>query len=516
MRLARLLKALERLGPRRAGREDRLPVDGLASDREVSGLAYDSRRVQKGDLFIALTGLKAAGADFAGEAVARGAIAVVSDTPAAGSPAVPWFVVEDARAAMAVLADEFYEHPSESMTVVGITGTNGKTTTAYLMRSLFEAAGMKTGLLGTVTYSVGDEELSSSRTTPEAPDVQRMFRLMADRGCRAAAIEASSHALALKRVDYTKFAAGIFTNLTREHLDYHQDMESYFAAKRRLFEMLPPGAPGVINLDDPRGEAMTKAASHPVTYAINKTADVMPGPLAFTWHGLEFDIKTARGAVHVRSNLIGRPNVSNILAAVSTAIELDVPIAAIERGLSELEGVPGRFQVVSDRADDVVVVVDYAHTDDALRNLLETARPLAPKRLITLFGAGGDRDRTKRPLMGAVAARLSDVVVVTSDNPRTEDPARIIDEIKRGVPLVERDADRFFTIVDRGEAIDRAIGIAQPGDLVLLAGKGHEKTQVIGNREMPFDEVEIARAALKRRVASARTDRGGSWPNRSA
>ena len=227
-------------------------------------------------------------------------------------------------------------------------------------------------------------------------------------------------------------------------------MESYFAAKRRLFEMLPPGAPGVINLDDPRGEAMTKAASRPVTYAINKTADVMPGPLAFTWHGLEFDIKTARGAVHVRSNLIGRPNVSNILAAVSTAIELDVPIAAIERGLSGLEGVPGRFQVVSDRADDVVVVVDYAHTDDALRNLLETARPLAPKRLITLFGAGGDRDRTKRPLMGAVAARLSDVVVVTSDNPRTEDPARIIDEIKRGVPLVERDADRFFTIVDRG------------------------------------------------------------------
>ena len=254
---------------------------------------------------------------------------------------MPWFVVEDARAAMAVLADEFYEHPSESMIVVGITGTNGKTTTAYVMRSLFEAAGMKTGLLGTVTYSIGDEELSSSRTTPEAPDVQRMFRLMADRGCRAAAIEASSHALALKRVDHTKFAAGIFTNLTREHLDYHQGMESYFAAKRRLFEMLPPGAPGVINLDDPRGEAMTKAASHPVTYAINKTADVMPGPLAFTWHGLEFDIKTARGAVHVRSNLIGRPNVSNILAAVSTAIELDVPIAAIERGLSELEGVPG-------------------------------------------------------------------------------------------------------------------------------------------------------------------------------
>jgi UDP-N-acetylmuramoyl-L-alanyl-D-glutamate--2,6-diaminopimelate ligase len=506
MKLARLLNALERLerrsGDAPEGGRTKLRPSGEEIDRDVLALSYDSRRVQKGDLFIALTGLKAAGAEFAGEAIARGAVAVVSDSPATESPAVPWIVVQDARAAMALLADEFYEHPSESMTVVGITGTNGKTTTAYLMRSLFEAAGIKTGLVGTVTYSVGDEQFSSSRTTPEAPDVQRMFRLMVDRGCRACAIEASSHALTLRRLDHTKFAAGIFTNLTREHLDYHKDMESYFAAKRRLFEMLPPGAPGVINVDDPRGQAMAKAASRPVTYAIDKPADVTPGPLTFTWDGLEFDIRTPRGDVHVRSNLIGRPNVSNILAAVSTAIELDVPTAAIERGLVDLEGVPGRFQVVSDRRDDIVVVVDYAHTDDALRNLLETARPLATKRLITLFGCGGDRDRTKRPLMGAVAARLSDVVVVTSDNPRTEDPAKIIEEVTRGVPFAERGTDTFFAVVDRREAIDRAIRMAHAGDLVLLAGKGHEKTQVIGNREIPFDEVEIAREALQRRRGS--------------
>jgi UDP-N-acetylmuramoyl-L-alanyl-D-glutamate--2,6-diaminopimelate ligase len=460
--------------------------------------------VHSGDLFVALRGLKATGADFAQDAIGRGAVAVVTDSPATETPGVPWIVVEDARHAMAVLAAEFYEHPSESMTVVGITGTNGKTTTAYLLRSIFEAAGMKSGLLGTVAYRVGDEEISSSRTTPESPDVQRMFRLMVDRGCRACAMEVSSHSLALKRVDETKFAAGVFTNLTRDHLDYHKDMETYFASKRRLFELLPPGAPGVVNLDDPRGDAMGRAVSHPVTYAIKRPADVTPGPLSLTWEGLEFDIRTARGSVHVRSNLIGRPNVSNILAAVSTAIAIDLGVGAIERGLAGLEGVPGRFQVVSDRRDDIVVVVDYAHTDDALRNLLETARPLATRRLMTVFGCGGDRDRTKRPLMGAVAARLSDVVIVTSDNPRTEDPARIIDEVKRGVPAADRDRDTFFTIVDRTEAIDRAINMAQPGDLVLLAGKGHEKTQVIGTLELPFDEVEIAREALQRRRSSSR------------
>jgi UDP-N-acetylmuramoyl-L-alanyl-D-glutamate--2,6-diaminopimelate ligase len=351
-----------------------------------------------------------------------------------------------------------------------------------------------------VTYALGDREVPASRTTPEAPDVQRMFRQMVDAGCGACVMEVSSHALALKRVDETTFAAGVFTNLTRDHLDYHGDMESYFAAKKRLFEMLPPAAPAAINLDDPRGETIRKVASTPVTYAINKPADVTPGPLTLTFNGLEFDARTPKGTVHVKSRLVGRPNVSNILATVAVATALGLPASAIERGLANLAGVPGRFEVVSDARDDVTVVIDYAHTDDALKNLLETARPLAGRRVITLFGCGGDRDRTKRPLMGAVAAKLSDVVVITSDNPRTEDPARIIEEIKRGVPpSSDRDERQTFAIVDRKEAIQFAIRTAQPGDLVLLAGKGHEKSQSIGNQQFPFDEAEIAREALERR-----------------
>ena len=466
---------------------------------DTRGLTYDSRQVKPGDVFIALRGLNAAGTDFAAEAIRRGAVAVVADRPADTETAVPWVVVPDARAAMAALAAEFYGHPSRSMQVVGITGTNGKTTTAYLLRAVFESAGKKCGLLGTVAYSIGDVELAAARTTPEAPDVQRMFRQMVDAGCQACVMEVSSHALALRRVDETAFAAGVFTNLTRDHLDYHGDMESYFAAKRRLFDMLPPGAPSAINLDDPRGEPLQRAVSTPVTYAINKQADVTPGPLTLTFDGLEFDARTPKGTLHVRSKLVGRPNVSNILATIAVATALDIPAAAIERGLAALAGVPGRFQVVSSAKDDVAVVIDYAHTDDALKNLLETARPLAPRRVITVFGCGGDRDRTKRPLMGAVAARLSDVVVMTSDNPRGEEPARIIEEIKRGIPAASDRTAATFAILDRREAIQFAIRKAEPGDLVLLAGKGHEQSQTIGSERLPFDEAAIAREALERR-----------------
>src|SRR5688572_19460955 len=466
---------------------------------DIHGLAYDSRQVKPGDVFIALKGLKAAGTDFAADAIRRGAVAVVADSPADTEPTVPWIVVPDARVAMAALAADFYGHPSRSMQVVGITGTNGKTTTAYLLRAVFEAAGKKCGLLGTVTYSVGDVELPASRTTPEAPDVQRMFRQMVDAGCAACVMEVSSHALALRRVDETAFAAAVFTNLTRDHLDYHGDMESYFNAKRRLFDMLSPGAPSVINADDPRGESLRKTVSTPVTYAINKQADVTPGPLTLTFEGLEFDARTPKGPVHVRSKLVGRPNVSNILATIAVATALDIPAVAIERGLASLGGVPGRFEIVSSSKDDVTVVIDYAHTDDALKNLLETARPLAPRRVITVFGCGGDRDRTKRPLMGAVAVRLSDVVVMTSDNPRSEDPVRIIEEIKRGIPSASDRTAATFTVVDRKEAIQFAIKKAEPGDLVLLAGKGHEQSQTIGSKETPFDEAAIAREALERR-----------------
>jgi UDP-N-acetylmuramoyl-L-alanyl-D-glutamate--2,6-diaminopimelate ligase len=390
------------------------------------------------------------------------------------------------------------------MRVVGVTGTNGKTTTSYLVRSIFEAAGLSCGLLGTVAYQVGDRAIEATRTTPEAPAVQELMRDMVTAGCVACAMEVSSHALSLHRVDRVEFAAGVFTNLTRDHLDFHGDMETYFAAKRQLFEMLPEGAPSIVNVDDPRGQSLAETTSRPLTYAISRAADVTPGALTYSLDGLRFDARTPRGVVRVDSPLLGRPNAYNILAAVAVTSALDLPLDAIAEGVHRLAGVPGRFQVASSSADDVTVIVDYAHTDDALRNLLETARPMAGRRLITVFGAGGDRDRTKRPLMGMVAARLSDVVIITSDNPRSEDPARIIEEVKRGSEAEVRASNaELVTIVDRHAAIYDAVQRAQPGDVVLIAGKGHETYQEIDGRRFSFDDVAVAREALRaRRVGS--------------
>ena len=470
----------------------------------VTGIAYDSRSVEPGQVFVALKGQHADGTAFARQAIERGAAAIVSEQPAPADAQIPWAIVEDARLALAILAASFYRDPSSEMRVVGITGTNGKTTTAYLLASIFEAAGIRCGILGTVAYRIGDQVREATRTTPEAPDVQQLLREMVDEGCGACAMEVSSHALSLRRVDGMTFAAGVFTNLTRDHLDFHADMDDYFRAKRRLFEMLPRDAPSLLNTDDPRGQSLADAGGRRVTYAINRPADVMPGPLSFSLDGLDFDVRTPRGTVHVRSKLVGRPNVYNILAAIATTTALDVPFDAIERGLLSLDGVPGRFEVVSGANDEVTVVVDYAHTDDALRNLLETARPLAHGRLITVFGCGGDRDRTKRPLMGAVAGRLSDLIVITSDNPRSEDPARIIEAVQRGITADTRkdSAQRVLTIVDRRAAIAKAIELAAPGDVVLVAGKGHEKYQVIGASVLPFDDVAVAREALGRRSNS--------------
>ena len=473
-----------------------------AADTPVSAIAYDSRRVAPGSVFVALKGLRADGGAFAAQAVARGARAIVSESARPDDIRAPWIVVRDARLALALLADRFFNHPSRRMPVIGVTGTNGKTTTSYLLCSILDAAGLRAGMLGTVAYRIAGEDREASRTTPEAPDVQQLLNEMLEHGSKSAVMEVSSHALSLKRVDGMRFAAGVFTNLTRDHLDFHEDMEAYFAAKRRLFEMLPDDAPGVINMDDPRGSSLVEIASRPVTYAISAKADVTPGPIVMTLGGFRVDIKTPKGVVPVRSKLVGRPNVYNILAATAAATALGIPAAAIADGIAKLSGVPGRFEVVSQPEDDVTVVVDYAHTDDALRNLLETARPLTDERLITVFGCGGDRDRSKRPLMGMVAARLSDVVVITSDNPRSEDPKRIIEEIERGIPAGTQASTRapmVVSVVERGEAIERAISIATKGDVVLIAGKGHEKYQQIGDRVLPFDDGEVARAVLARR-----------------
>ena len=483
------------------------------ANRTITGVAYDSRTVEPGAVFVALKGLHADGAAFVRQALDRGAGAIVSEQasspgPGLGEPGpppadvrVPWTVVQDARLALAQMAAAFFRHPSAEMQVVGITGTNGKTTTACLLASIFEAAGVRCGVLGTVAYKIGDELREATRTTPEAPDVQRFLREMVDRGCGACAMEVSSHALALRRVDETSFAAAVFTNLTRDHLDFHEDMEQYFQAKRRLFEMLPRDRPSLLNVDDPRGRSLAEIAGRPVTFAIGRPADITPGPVSSSLAGLIFDVRTPRGTLHLRSKIVGRPNVYNILAAVATGVALDVPFNAIEQGVHALDGVPGRFQVVSSVKDGVTVVVDYAHTDDALRSLLETARPLASGRLITVFGCGGDRDRTKRPLMGAVAWRLSDLIIVTSDNPRSEDPGRIIEEIQRGItPDTSRDTGRRLrSVADRREAIEKAIELAKPGDVVLVAGKGHEKYQAIGDQVLPFDDVVVAREALAKR-----------------
>jgi UDP-N-acetylmuramoyl-L-alanyl-D-glutamate--2,6-diaminopimelate ligase len=507
MTLAVLLDALGSLRPE-------VTLDATVLARSVTSLAYDSRQVVPGALFVTWKGRRMDGAAFGADAVARGAVAVVADSSRPPGVEAPWIEVRDARTALARLAAEFYGHPDQELLVVGITGTNGKTTTAYLLSAILDRADMPCGRLGTVSYRVGNEERDAPHTTPEAPDLQRLLREVVDRGCRACAIEVSSHALALRRVDATRFSAAVFTNLTRDHLDFHRDMETYFAAKRRLFDGLPPDGVSVVNADDPAGVRLVPMVSRPVTYAIDRPADVTPGPLDQSFDGLGFDLRTPRGSLRIGSRLVGRPNVYNILAAASAAMALDVPFSAIERGIADVRCVPGRFEVISSSNDDVRVVVDYAHTDDALRNLLETARPLASGRLITVFGCGGDRDPTKRPLMGAVAARLSDVIVVTSDNPRSEDPEAIIGQITRGI---KRPSDRpartgteaagerpeCLTIPDRGHAIALAISRAQPGDLVLVAGKGHEKSQVIGDRVLPFDDGEVARAALARRRAGS-------------
>jgi UDP-N-acetylmuramoyl-L-alanyl-D-glutamate--2,6-diaminopimelate ligase len=503
MTVGELLRAFAQAMP--AGERPAIAGEGRALEQECSGVTHDSRQAATGVVFVALRGQHADGAAFAPQAIGAGASAIVAEHPPAAPAAVPWVVVKDGRLALARLAAEFFGHPSREMRVVGITGTNGKTTTAYLTNAVFEAAGIRCGLIGTVTYRIGNQAFEATRTTPEAPELQGFMRRMVSAGCGACVMEVSSHALALGRADGIDFAAGVFTNLTRDHLDFHADMEGYFAAKRRLFEMLPAGAPAIVNVDDPRGAALLDGVRRTVTYAIHKPADVTPGPLSYSLAGLTFDISTPSGPVQVNSRLVGKPNVYNILAAVATATSLDVPVAAIEQGLRDLPGVPGRFELASVAADDITVLIDYAHTDDALRNLLETARPMATRRLITVFGAGGDRDRTKRPLMGMVAARLSDVVVITSDNPRSEDPLRIIEEVRRGADAEVRHSNAdVLTVADRRDAIVEAITRALPGDVVLIAGKGHEKYQEIAGRTFPFDDVAVAREALEARRLKSR------------
>ena len=452
-----------------------------APEIEISGLAYSSQSVTPGALFFCVPGFRVDGHDFAPDAVERGAAALVCQRPL--GLGVPEIVVDDVRAAMGPAAARFYGDPTAQLELVGITGTNGKTTTAYLIRHLMEAAGRQCGLLGTVKRVVGGVEEDVVRTTPEAIDLQHTFRRMVDGGDRACAMEVSSHALELGRVAGIRFAARIFTNLTQDHLDFHETMEAYFEAKRRLFDA---EGPAIVNVDDPYGRRIA-AEVDCVTFAIENQADYRARDVDFDLMGSRFVIDTPSGELALESPLPGLFNVLNVLGAVAAVRTLGVE----EISLKDFGRVPGRFEPV-DEGQEFGVLVDYAHTPDSLENVLRAAREVTRGRLYVVFGAGGDRDRGKRPLMGEAACRLADRVLVTSDNPRSEDPEAIIDEIMRGA---EAGAVRE---VDRRRAIAMAVDEAGPGDVVVIAGKGHEQGQEFEDgRKEPFDDVTVAREAIR-------------------
>jgi UDP-N-acetylmuramoyl-L-alanyl-D-glutamate--2,6-diaminopimelate ligase len=484
MELERLIAAL---APEAVtGARERAPVD-------VRDLAYDARAVTPGALFFCVRGERADGHDFAAPAVDRGAVALVVERELEQD--VPQLVVPDSRAAMAVAADAFFGEPTKELEVAGVTGTNGKTTTAFLLHSILDAAGRRPGLLGTIECRVGGQVRPVVRTTPEAIDLQRTFREMFDAGDRSVALEASSHASTQHRLDRVRFDVLVFTNLTQDHLDFHGSMEDYYAAKRRLFTSAAP-PPAAVNVGDPWGRQLADELRDTqraplVTFGLTPDAEIRPEGLVLDASGARF----RAGGIELETSLRGRFNVENVLGAVAAGILIDIGEDELAAGVAALSGVPGRFEAV-DEGQPFAVVVDYAHTPDSLDNVLRTARDLADGRVLVVFGAGGDRDRGKRPLMGRVAAELADVVVVTSDNPRGEEPLAIIQDVLQGTGTdVEIDPDRR-------SAIRRTVALAQPGDVVVIAGKGHEQGQEVAGEKHPFDDREIAREALRLRPAN--------------
>ncbi|MBI4469707.1 MAG: UDP-N-acetylmuramoyl-L-alanyl-D-glutamate--2,6-diaminopimelate ligase [Acidobacteria bacterium] len=467
----------------------------LAVDR----VEVDSRKVGAGSLFAAVRGARWDGHQFIGQAAAQGAVAVLSESPPPAETKLAWLQVPDIRLAMAMAAAELADHPSRKLRLVGVTGTNGKTTTAYLLNSVFEATGEKSAMIGTVSYEIAGSVVNAERTTPEAPELQRILQKSVTAGCRNAVMEVSSHAIDLKRVHGCAFESAVFTNLTRDHLDYHGTMDAYFAVKRRLFEGISGAPPrsAVLNYDDAYGrQLLALSPSTSVTYGLTTNSQVHPTDLDFLRNGLRFTAHTPAGQVRVMSELIGRPNAYNLLACVATSVVLGLDRSVIETGILACRAVPGRLEAIRE-GQDFTVIVDYAHTDNALRNVLETARQLGPRRIITVFGCGGDRDPGKRPLMGRIAAEHSDLVILTSDNPRSEDPDTILAQIESGIPEGFSARTR---VPDRREAIGLAIAEARTGDLILLAGKGHETCQVLRDRTIPFDDREVAREYLRKRL----------------
>jgi UDP-N-acetylmuramoyl-L-alanyl-D-glutamate--2,6-diaminopimelate ligase len=511
--------SVRRVSPRSVKLRDLLQgteaiVPESAQQLEIRQVACDSRKVQPRALFFALHGAKADGNEFIRDAVSRGAAAIASEesAPAAVPSSVVWIQVSEARKALAVAAANFFVHPAEALQLVAVTGTNGKTTTTSLIDAIVKASGAKTGLFGTIAYHTPLGEYPAPNTTPESVDLQGFLAEIRDAGGKFGVLEVSSHSLAMDRLWGCHFAAAVFTNLTREHMDYHKTFDDYFATKKKLFEGTGAGVPevAVINTDDEYGKRLTGLAKKTVTYGIENGADITTKKFQLTFNGLAFTARTPNGKVQVASPLVGRINVYNILAAIGAAQALGLSNEVIEAGIRSLESVSGRFQRI-DLGQPYFVVVDYAHTDDALENLIRTARELNPKgRIITLFGCGGGKDRTKRPVMGEVTGRLSDLTILSSDNPRTEDPLKIISDIIVGL---QKTPGKYLIEPDREKAIGLAMDEARPGDIILLAGKGHENYQILADRTLEFDDRDMARRALRERgYTEAQTEIGNGRP----
>jgi UDP-N-acetylmuramoyl-L-alanyl-D-glutamate--2,6-diaminopimelate ligase len=460
----------------------------------LHGLVYDSRKAKEGDLFICLRGLKQDGHKFAPQAYSQGCRAFLTEEKLPLAEDATQIVVADTRSAMQSLAAAFWGYPARKLKLVGITGTNGKTTTSYLVRSILHAAGLKVGLVGTIGNLIADEFIPAQHTTPEAPDLQEMLAQMAERGLTHVVMEVSSHAIAQKRISGGDFTVGVFTNLTQDHLDYHKTMDAYSRVKASFFGQLPPDSASVLNLDDPYHQLMAEASPGKLIGYSLQAGDVQGEILSLTKEGMLLGIATPKWHRQVKLALTGSFNAANSLAAAGAALALGVDQAAICRGLSDLKGVPGRFQRVG--SGKPTVIVDYAHTPDGLANVLSTARKLPIGRLLVVFGCGGDRDRGKRPQMGKIAGELADFSIVTSDNPRSEDPLAICAEVEAGLAAT---GGEYIVEPDRKTAIRRAITMAEPDDLVLIAGKGHETYQIFRAETIHFDDVQVAAQCLKER-----------------
>ena len=476
-----------------------LRADATGSlDARLVDVTHDSRRVGPGTLFVAITGLRHDGNTFVSDAMAAGAAGIVSEQPRPEGFDGAWLRVSDARRALPRAAAIVFDRPAEWLRLVGITGTNGKTTSAYLVDRIVREEEGTSAIIGTVSYTIGRKTIKADRTTPEAADIQRLLREALNEGCYTAVMEASSIAIDLGRVDGLRFEVAAFTNLTQDHLDLHGSMEEYFAAKRRLFEGAVGPRPrwSVVNADDEYGRRLAAEIDGPLLrFGIDRGADVRAERFELSLDGLRVDVATPIGPIEIHSPLTGRVYVYNILTAVSAALVLGFSPSGIARALSDCSGAPGRFEQIANRGG-FAVVVDYAHTDDALVKVLETAREVSRGRVITVFGCGGDRDRTKRAPMGEAAGRGSDLAILTSDNPRTEDPMQILSDAEEGLRAV---GATYETYVDRREAIFRAVEAAQPGDVVVVAGKGHEDYQIFADRTIHFDDREVAREALDAR-----------------